>query len=240
MKSFTTEDKFKMILCDLIENLSYRNFDDFGENSGKIDLLVADIIESLYKTCNIHDKLFIFRLLRTLLNNNKECIVYITVKRFNKEDRSEIKREFLMTEHIYYSFSRSSLKKSIYLQYEHECVQWRDIACTKSKHKKLKQTEDDSTNWLDNSIQVAMDKWKGESSSSGAQPEPTTSKSSANMSTDEDDNDYDGHDPIVEVVRNLKENLKCLKNILKTEKLSRKNCSDLKQIACHLYNSARD
>lgn len=114
--------------------------------------------------------------------------------------------------------------------FEHECVKWRDVPTNRS-YKRLKPAENIQGYFLGRPSKP-VEKSKPNSSKFVNPSEFSRSKSMPDNSAGSQTVD----DTLSEAIVNLKGDVKCLMNIMKTEKLTAKNVSDLKMIANQLLS----
>ncbi|KAJ8958767.1 hypothetical protein NQ314_006366, partial [Rhamnusium bicolor] len=218
LKEFSTDDFYRLLVCDVLLVVSKKK-SDFNQEKHKITILITNIIyPNLYTTKNSVIKQNVLEVIHNLAISGKYDIVR-DIMRISNEMQGEI------SNYLQRNISSNKLNKE-YLtllgtfQFRHECIKWKtDVTQPRSKKPKIEETvfSNESrdvktqTNEKVETIKIA--------------PKIETLKPVEDKTED-----------ISEVIDSIKGEVKCLINVLKTEKLSRKNASDIKLIANQLLS----
>lgn len=167
-------------------------------------------------------------LIKSLRDNSKENIVN-DIAGTSTDIQRDIVDYFNRPKDVYFD-------KEYYLAlntntFEHQCVKWRDVPTNRS-NKRLKPAENIPGYSL-RKPGKPLEKSKQNLSKFVNPPEFSRSKSMPDNSAGSSKTD---DDTLSEAIVNLKGDVKCLMNIMKTEKLTAKNVSDLKIIANQLLS----
>lgn len=224
VKILSSIDSYRIFVCHILESLSDRNFYDFGQNEYRIFQLTSQIISSLMNSNNNVIKQNILEVIVTFQESGKQDIIKDLMKisvSVQQEVVDYFNRE--VTDSIISKEYYSALNNN---KFEHECVRWQTI-CS-NKNSKRRKSEDVSTPFSHKTKHLVSEQNK----LSVYTPHFSRSKSMP----DNTENSQSECDTVSEAIMTLKGEVKCLTKILKTDKLSAKNVSELKIIANQLLS----
>lgn len=223
LQLLSSDDSYKLPIGFILETISERNFNDFGQNGYRIFQLTSQILLSLMTTNSNVIKQNVLELLLAFRQNDKDNVITDVI-------RSSPVAKALVVEYLNKDSKEINFNKTYYEalknnEYDHKCVVWRNIS-PKRFYKKLKP--DDEA--LRNEEERGMVKLKTIKSKV---VQPVTN----NLMISQGSNLFDVEvDSVSEAIDTLKGDVKCLMNILKTDKLSSKNVSALKLVTNQLLS----
>lgn len=217
---------YRIFVCHILESLAYRNSNDLGQNYYRIFQLTSEIISILMNTNNNVIKHNILEVIVAFQENGKEVILKDLMETTSPSVQREIVDHFKReeTDYIFDSEYYTALNKN---EFKHECVHWQTVS-TKRSNKRLKTSEDVSTNSSNRAKRLGPEQTKV----TLYVPQFSRSKSMP----DSNESCQSECDSVSEAITTLKGDVKCLMRVLKTDKLSAKNCSDLRIIANQLLS----
>ncbi|CAG9832517.1 unnamed protein product [Diabrotica balteata] len=238
----SSNDCFKIHVCFSLQSFSHVNKNKLGQDSRRMFGTIVTILSNLLNSNNVV-KYTVLELLETLVQNGKEEIVKNTLMNCGN-DIVELVSTFLRKNVEKQKFNTEYFKFIGELKYRHNCV----MRTHTHTAKKIKldidvphQNRDDypireSLQNVD-PIQVKNNIIEEQTSTHAVKlrdykHRSKSKKDPAVVAVEESKENED--DSIDEVLCRIKGEIKCLTKVLKTEKLSSKNVSDLKYITNQL------
>lgn len=237
LKSLSTNDAFKLSICDILRSLSDKNFNEFGQDGYRISILTSHILyPSLIMTENPLIKQNVFEVIEKLARTGKQDVVREVMKS-SQNVQGEI-NNYLQRNNAVNGFPKEYYGLLSRAKFEHQCCVWRE--CTNSNISSSKKIKIDDAflniqsvpaqhvlpnNPLNNQktkpVAVNTDANKSKSYGSSSSIPRVTSEEVTG-------------DNVTEAICSIRGEVKCLTNLLKTEKLSAKNVADLRIIVSQL------
>lgn len=223
MKLLSSDDSYKLFVCDIFERLSGRNFNGSGQYG--ICHLTSLVISSLMDTTSNVIKQNALELIYTFRDCDKEDIVN-DVFRISPDIQLEV-ADFFSRESKDFNFDKKYFIALNNNRYEHKCVHWRNILPNRV-HKRHKP---------DGVVSRYSSRRSDESRQGNYVSGPLSRTNSIqNNTANSPQPANDADDAVSEAITTLKGDVKCLLKILKTDKLSAKNVTDLKIVANQLMS----
>ncbi|XP_074032511.1 uncharacterized protein [Leptinotarsa decemlineata] len=222
LKMFSAEDALKLYVCEILSSLSEKNTNEFGQDQFKIFSLMSCVLyPNLITSSNSIIKQSALELVEKLVANDKEDVVRETMNA-----SSEVKIEivnYLQKEIASKAVDRDYFRSLGELEYTHQCVKWQSGNIVQvSKRFKLDEVPKELKG---KSAKVLKPKVRAAEGKQRCQLRETAVDGAVEDKTD-----------VNEAIASIKSEVKCLMKVLKTEKLTQKNVSDLKMISNQLLS----
>ncbi|KAJ8924446.1 hypothetical protein NQ315_007243 [Exocentrus adspersus] len=211
LKTVSANECYRLHTSEFLSLLVHRPDERNAQDNLKVKALVSDLLSQCLQTdsCNVIKQ----TALEVVSEFNKDGAVQ-TIPRLSKETQGEI-TDFLQRRVRVTPFDKEYLAWLGKSEFRHACLQWKSDGCQrKSKKLKYDETSEQKTELYPLEKKTKNANW---------------CKASELVKV-ENKNDVD------DVLSNLKGEVKCLVKLLKTEKLTAKNASDVKMIANQLLS----
>lgn len=231
MKILSSKDPYKLPICHFLSSLTYK-MNDHGQDNLKINTLIREIIcQILLNTPNNITKLETLEIIYNFSVNNRNDIA-TNILKFSGDMETTISR-YLQKHAKETSFDKKYLKLLEGFAFQHECVKWRQESELPAP-KKLKIEEKPAA--IEGRSKWCVETDDNRSLDCENREKKYTKREKlkevkANVECDENKDDSVG-----DVIKNIRGEIKCLTNILKTEKMTPKNAADLKTVASQIMS----
>ncbi|XP_018565894.1 uncharacterized protein LOC108906934 isoform X2 [Anoplophora glabripennis] len=226
LRILSCNDSFKLLACNFLSILSNNPYENQQDTFIKLHTLVADIIcQNLLMNESNVIKQETLEVIQNFAINEKQDVVK-NVLRLSKEMHNVV-FQYLQRNVAANKFDREYFASLGNIYFQHECIKWKNE--TNSPRRK-KMRYDDS------SVDVQEIDFRKKEPLLAEKPELKPSKwcNPVEAPKISDENKQDGN--IADAIGSIKGEVKCLVNILKTEKLTAKNASDIRMIANQLLS----
>ncbi|CAH1169954.1 unnamed protein product [Phaedon cochleariae] len=211
LKILSCEDSHKLHVFDILSELCNKNANEFGQDGLKIFAVISNILHpSLTSDSNNLMKQSVLEIVEKCSKNGKDDIVRDLAK-------TSVKSREDISNYLQKHITDSTLDIAYFtilgnLEYTHKCVHWKMIT-DKPAPKKIKLDK--------NSQDKEFRKFQENKMLVGKPISKVVQDFEAAKTVDN----------VHETIINIKSEVKCLMNVLKTEKMTAKNVSDLKIVA---------
>lgn len=218
----SSNDSYKLLACDFLSVLSNRPY-EYSKDNFKLQTMITDMIcQNLLVAPSNVIKQEALEVIRNFAIKGKQELIK-DILRLSRGMQGDISR-YLARNAFPTKFDKEYLALLGNIPFRHDCIKWKNEADF-PKSKKLKfndrpVVEEPVLHKKEPLVEKQVSKWNnfGE----------ITKK------VVPDENKEDGN--VGDVIGNIKGEVKCLVNVLKSEKLTAKNASDIRQIANQLLS----